>query len=82
MTEQWELTKGQQRIVTALVHQRQEVVTAANQTLGEIGAALQEVLEMVAAAKGLDAKEVDFADGEVPGEIVLKRKDAASQASG
>lgn len=77
MTETWALTKGQQRMVLALAQQRQEIATRANEALAEIAAALQETLEMVATVKGIDAKELEFADGETPGEVVLRRKAGA-----
>jgi hypothetical protein len=76
MTEQWAISKGQQRIVVALVRQREEVVAKANETLAEIGEGLQEALAIVATARGLDAKDVEFADGATPGEIILRKKAA------
>ena len=79
MTEKWALTKGQQRMVLALVQQRQEVTTRANEALVEIGEGLQEATKLVAATLGLKPDEVEFADGETPGEVVMRRKEAAAE---
>ena len=80
--ETWVLTKGQSRVVLALAQQRQEVTARANAELAEIEATLQETLEMVATVKGIDAKELEFADGETPGEVVMRKRDVAASTPG
>jgi len=75
MTEcMWELSKAQQRMVGALVQQRQQVVDEGNRQIAEINEALDEAREMFASKRGLDPAEVEFANAE-SGEIMLKKKE-------
>jgi len=68
----WELSKAQQRMVGALVQQRQQVMDEGNRQIEEINEALNETKEMLASKRGLDPAEVEFANAE-SGEIVLKK---------
>ena len=70
----WNLTKAQQRMVGALVQQRQQVVEEGNRQIAEINEALDETKEMLASKRGLDPNEVEFANAE-SGEIVLKKRE-------
>jgi len=69
----WDLTKAQQRIVTALLQQRQQILNEANTAIAEINAGLDETLEMLARKRGLDPEDVEFANGP-DGGIVLRKK--------
>ena len=70
----WELSKAQQRMVGALVQQRQQVMDEGNRQIAEINEALDETREMFASKRGLDPAEVEFANAE-SGEIVLKKRE-------
>ena len=81
MTEcMWELTKAQQRMVGALVLQRQQVLEDGNRQIAEINEALDEAREMFASKRGLDPAEVEFANAE-SGEIVLKKREPEPKAN-
>ena len=70
----WALSKAQQRMVGALVLQRQQVMEEGNRQIAEINEALSETKEMLASKRGLDPAEVEFANAE-SGEIVLKKRE-------